>query len=422
MSKKPYPWLTGAVLEEHSRRKHKVISEYFARYLAVRCQLPQQSRFRLAIVDGFAGGGRYKCGSPGSPLIFINELRAAAEQFNIKRQAEGMSPLDIECLLILNDFDKDTIELLKKHAAPLIAEISGNVPRLHLRVEYRNRKFDELYPEVKQLLERGSYQNVLFNLDQCGTGSVEINTIANIVASFTSVEIFYTFGIQTLLAFLHQTNRAALAKQLAPFGVSADHLSQLDDLMSKDTWLGVAERIVFDSFRRCAGYVSPFSIHNPDGWRYWLIHFANSVRARQEYNNVLHQNSSTQAHYGRSGLHMLSYDPSEADSMLYLFDEKGRDKARKQLYDDIPRLITSYGDAIPVGDFYASIYNATPAHMLDINSAIIENPDLEVTTEQGGGERRKANTIKTSDVLRLKKQRSFFPIFFDEQNGRGSDA
>lgn len=50
MSKKPYPWLTGAVLEEHSRRKHKVISEYLARYLAVRCQLPQQSRFRLAIV------------------------------------------------------------------------------------------------------------------------------------------------------------------------------------------------------------------------------------------------------------------------------------------------------------------------------------------------------------------------------------
>ncbi|MGY4428964.1 three-Cys-motif partner protein [Bradyrhizobium sp. F1.13.1] len=263
MSKKPYSWLTGAVLEEHSRRKHKVIGEYFARYLAVRCQLPQQSRFRLAIVDGFAGGGLYKCGSPGSPLVFINELRVAAEQFNIKRQDEGMSPLDIECLLVLNDFDEDTIELLKKNAASLIAEISANVPRLHLRVEYRNKKFDELYPEVKQLLERGSYRNVLFNLDQCGTGSVEISTISDIVASFTSVEIFYTFGIQTLLAFLHQTNRAALAKQLAPFGVNADHLSQLDALMSKDTWLGAAERIVFDSFRRCASYVSPFSIHNP---------------------------------------------------------------------------------------------------------------------------------------------------------------
>jgi len=27
--------------------KHKVVGEYVARYLAVRCQLPQQSRFRL---------------------------------------------------------------------------------------------------------------------------------------------------------------------------------------------------------------------------------------------------------------------------------------------------------------------------------------------------------------------------------------
>lgn len=60
MSKKPYSWVAGAVLEEHSRRKHKVIAEYVARYLTVRCQLPQQSRFRLAIVDGFAGGGQYK--------------------------------------------------------------------------------------------------------------------------------------------------------------------------------------------------------------------------------------------------------------------------------------------------------------------------------------------------------------------------
>ncbi len=416
MSKKPYSWVAGAVLEEHSRRKHKVIAEYVARYLTVRCQLPQQSRFRLAIVDGFAGGGQYKCGSPGSPLIFINELRVATEQFNIKRQAEGMSPLDIECLLILNDFDKETVELLKTNAASLIAEIKENVPKLHLRVEYRNEKFDELYPEVKQLLERGSYHNVLFNLDQCGTGSVEINTIGDIVASFTSVEIFYTFGIQTLLTFLHQTDRGALARQLAPFGVSPDDLSQLDGLMTKDAWLGAAERIVFESFQRCANYVSPFSIHNPDGWRYWLIHFANSVRARQEYNNILHQNSSAQAHFGRSGLHMLSYDPSEADSMLYVFDAAGRAEAKKQLHDDIPRFITNYGDAIPVGEFYASIYNATPAHMHDINSAIIENPDLEVITEQGGGERRKANMIKTSDILRLKQQRSFFPFFFENQS------
>ena len=56
MTKKQYEWAAGAALEEHSRRKHKILREYFFNYLTVRCQLPHQSRFRLAIIDGFAGG------------------------------------------------------------------------------------------------------------------------------------------------------------------------------------------------------------------------------------------------------------------------------------------------------------------------------------------------------------------------------
>jgi len=64
MVAKPYDWAQGAVLEEHSRRKHKILREYFRQYIIVRCQLPQQTKFRLAIIDGFAGGGRYACGAP----------------------------------------------------------------------------------------------------------------------------------------------------------------------------------------------------------------------------------------------------------------------------------------------------------------------------------------------------------------------
>src|SRR5262245_1711547 len=133
MVEKPYEWEAGAKLEEHSKRKHKVIREYLARYLAVRCQLPQQARFRLAIVDGFAGAGKYQCGTSGSPLIFIEVLREAIETFNVRRLAEGMSPLDIECLLLLNDYDESAIELLKRNVAPLLAEAKANAPRLHLR-------------------------------------------------------------------------------------------------------------------------------------------------------------------------------------------------------------------------------------------------------------------------------------------------
>ncbi|WFU25602.1 three-Cys-motif partner protein TcmP [Bradyrhizobium sp. CB1717] len=103
MVETPCEWADGAKLEEHSKRKHKILREYVFDYLSVRCRLPQQERFRLAIVDGFAGGGRYQCGTPGSPLIFIEELQRAVEAVNTHRSVQGLGAIEVECLLIFND-------------------------------------------------------------------------------------------------------------------------------------------------------------------------------------------------------------------------------------------------------------------------------------------------------------------------------
>jgi three-Cys-motif partner protein len=326
-----------------------------------------------------------------------------------------MVPLDIECLLVFNDDSHDAIELLRTHTEPAVAAIKVETPQLHLQVQYLSKPFEAAYSEIKQLLERGRYRNVLFNLGQCGHSNVELSTLVNILDSFVSAEVFYTFAIKSLIAFLRKANPTFLERQLGLLGINPGDLAALDPLMSNQTWLGTAERMVFESFRASASYVSPFSINNPDGWRYWFIHFANSYRARQEYNDVLHNNSSAQAHFGRSGLNMLSYDPNDDKRSLYLFDVSGRVAAKAQLSKDIPRLLSDFGDTIPVGEFYENIYNMTPAHMDDIHSAIIDNPDLQVVTKTGG-ERRKPNTISADDILRLKKQRSFFPIFLGDQS------
>ena len=414
MTERPYLWKEGATLSEHSHRKHKIVREYFADYLRIRCQLPHQTKFRLAVVDGFAGGGRYDCGSPGSPLIFLEELEGAADALNVNRAVNGMAPLDIECFLLFNDFDRDAIELLKTRVAPLEAKIKTTAPHLHLRVDYMNKNFEVAYPEIKKLLILGQYSNVLFNLDQCGHSHVEKNSLLDILQSFRSAEVFYTFMINSLIAFLHKSNPRRLQSQLAPIGISEEQVRDLQGaILSRREWLGTAERIVFDNFRNCASYVSPFSINNPDGWRYWLIHFSNSYRARQVYNNTLHSNSSMQAHFGRSGLDMLVYDPSHDGPHLYLFDDSGRERSRRQLHDDVPRLVSESGDAISVEDFYGAIYNATPAHSEDVHAVIIENPDLEVITP-AGGERRKSNTIAVGDTIKLKRQLTFFPMFLNK--------
>lgn len=412
MVEKRYEWVDGAKLEEHSRRKHKILREYVFDYLTVRCKLPQQERFRLAIVDGFAGGGRYQCGTPGSPLIFIEELRRATEAVNTQRAVQGLGAIEVECLLIFNDASRDAVELLKTHVAPMQADIAQTCPKLHIRAEYLNSGFEEAYLEIKAFLEQGRYRSVLFNLDQCGDSHVERDTIIDIMRSYPAAEIFYTFMISSLLAFLRKDQPEQLTARLDYLGLKSADIETLNGVMSKNDWLGTAEKIVFDVFRRCAPYVSPFSINNPDGWRYWLIHFANACRARQVYNNILHDNATLQAHFGRSGLNMLSYDPRHDEGMLYLFDDDGRASAKTQLLGDIPRLVTGSGDAMSVIDFYESIYNITPAHADDVHASIIENPDLEVITP-AGGERRKANTINTNDIIKVKTQRSFFPMFLN---------
>ncbi|MHA6159518.1 three-Cys-motif partner protein TcmP [Pseudomonas sichuanensis] len=406
MAGKLYEWLSGAVLDDHSRRKHKILREYFFQYLTVRCQLPQQSRFKLAVIDGFSGGGRYQCGAAGSPVIFIEELKRALRYININRGSQGLGLVTIECFLILNDADKNVTAFLQENLAPVIAEAKETESRLILNTVFFSEPFEQLYPKVKELLSKYRCRNVLFNLDQCGHSHVDRKTILDITRSNPSAEIFYTFAIEALVSYLKKSDPTMLISQLAPVGLREDDIRNLENHLTKKSWLGAAERLVFQAFKECAPYVSPFSINNPSGWRYWLIHFANSYKARQVYNNILHDNSSSQAHFGRSGLNMLSYDPAE-DGSLYLFGESDRENARNELLEDIPRIISESGDAVSVSDFYASIYNETPAHTDDVHAAIIQSPEIEVITP-GGGTRRKPNTITVNDTLKFKSQRTFF--------------
>ena len=408
MVQRLYDWGGGAVLEEHSRRKHKILREYIHDYLYVRCRA-RRSRFRFAIVDGFAGGGRYRCGTAGSPLIFLEELVRASAAVHLDRLANGFTPLEIECRLVLNDASPDAVQALKENVAPLLAEIAELHPLLTIKPVFLQKPFELVYPEIKAALTQDRFRSVIFNLDQCGHSQVDKRTIIDMMAAFRSVEIFYTFSIKSLIAFLQKANPALITRQVQRLDIDPSLFANLDGGLSKQSWLGAAERIVFESFRPCAGYVSPFSINNPEGWRYWLIHFANAYRARQVYNNILHSNSSMQAHFGRSGLDMLSYDPRDEDGRLYLFDTAGRERAVSQLLDDIPRLVSGSGHAVDMTDFYEGIYNLTPAHSDDIHKAIIENPDLEVFTPSGG-RRRMANKISAKDMLKLKPQRSFHHV------------
>jgi three-Cys-motif partner protein len=406
MTRKSYSWRDGAVLDEHSRRKHKILREYLVAYIRTRCQSPPQSLFRLAVVDGFAGGGRYEDGSPGSPVIILEALREGVERINIWRGEQRMQPVRVTCRLILNDDDPEAVECLRGAVAPILAALQ-DVPELAATVEIYNLEWDKLFPDILTSMASDNFRNVIFNLDQYGHSTVPTAHLDTIMRSFASPEVFLTFAIESWLAFLQTTNAQQLARQLQRAGVRRNELDQLQGSISNQATLGLAEKLVFESLKERAAYVSPFSIHNPGGWRYWMLHLAKSQRARQVYNDILHENSSNQAHFGRSGLNMLEYNPREEAGFLYLFDKPARERAREQLLEDIPRFVSGAGDALLVSEFYEQIYNETPAHADDIKAAMIESPELEVRSEDGKL-RRRAHQITPTDVLRFSPQGHFF--------------
>ena len=342
-------------------------------------------------------------------MIFSEVLLNTVNEINIARIDKGMPKVEVDCLMILNDNDPEAAQKLPEAVAPFVAASEETNFSVLLKVVYYQDRFEALVDRLCARIKDGGYRNVIYNLDQCGDSRVNRETIARLMQSENSVEVIFTFAVQSLIAFLSRRNPERVRKRLEYLNLRPEELTFTTQLMSKDEWLGTAERIVFDHFRKTAPYFTPFSINNPNGWRYWLMHFAKNYRARQVYNDVLHDNSSEQAHFGRAGLNMLSYDPSHHTSIRYLFDVDGRNAARQQLPDDISRLVSDGGNTIGISEFYRNIYNETPAHSDDIHAAIFDNPDLEVVTLKKN-KRRFPHTISLDDTLRLKKQKSFHLI------------
>lgn len=404
MARKNIDWSGGAILPLHSKAKLTVLERYFAEYLRVRCRNPFQPRFVLTVVDGFCGAGIYNNGEHGSPIIFLDTLRKVCEEINIYRRNENLREISIECLFIFNDKDRSVIETLNSNLQPFIASCNAT-QNLVVAVEKMSVDFQSDYYKINQILERSRItKNVLFNLDQCGYSLVEPKLIRDLLTRYRSAEAILTFSIQSLLSYL--PSQASLRnKILEKFEVDVTKLDDIEELTGKSEKKGSIERLVFEAFKGCAPYVSPFAINNPEGWRYWLMHFSNQYKARQVYNDLLHEIPNVQGHIGRSGLRMLQYD-SDFEISEYLFRGADRKSALSQLMADIPKSVAEFGGAVSVNDFIESICNETPAHSKDILNALVKNPELQVITENGKP-RRSIAGVKRTDHIEMEKQRSF---------------
>ncbi|MBL3562652.1 three-Cys-motif partner protein TcmP [Rhodovulum sulfidophilum] len=400
MVKRQYDWENGAKIGPHSKIKLEIIKEYIHEYVRVRCSLPQQERFRLSFVDGFCGAGSYECGTLGSPLMAMQTLKSVSAEVNLRRKVDGFKPISFEFYMYFNDLSSAAIQNLQGRVDAFLQEHQDESSGAIFCVKYFEGDFGRNLPSISQMVLASRVRNTIFNLDQYGHADVSEDHLRAALALTRSSEVFLTFSIKSFLAFISPAVRQDTR-------IFDGQISDISLHKTKKEWLAAVEKVVFEEFQTLANFVSPFSINNQNGWEYWLVHFANSFRARQVYNDILHRKKNSQAHVGRSGLQMLRYNSIE-DASLYLFDANSRRGAREELLADIPKFLKDCTPeaSLSVAEFFGQTYNQTPAHSDDLNSALIKSPEVEILTA-AGGKRRKPQMIKRTDTIRLTRQRSF---------------
>lgn len=411
MVKHIYPWADGVPLEDHTAKKLNILRSYFHNYLRVKCT-PLNRKFRIAIVDGFAGGGAYKCGTSGSPLVFLEELAAFADQTVMWRKQRNIPALEsIECLFIVNEIDAEANLKLDGLLSQWEIENKLSQRLLNVKIQRLKKPFIEIYPDIKARLIHARFSNVLFNLDPCGYTQVSLPFIQDVLGAFKSAEVFYTFMIGSLFNYSSWSDPKRTNALVQTFCGTQEQFFEDKSFRKKGEWLGAVEKIIYTEFARSAKFASPFAINQSGnrGYNYWLMHFANSHRAREVYNDVLYQNAGDQAHYGKSGLQMLGYTSVDVGVQKFDWGDDLREANVVSLQSDLPRAISEFGDAIDIQSLKASIYNGTTSHSDDLKSVLIDHTDIEVLTKTGG-KRRSPSAISDDDIVRLNEQRQLFPI------------
>ena len=101
------------LVEPHSEAKLRVLRRYLREYFDRLNMYLARDEFKIDLVDGFSGGGAYRSANgtvSGSPLIMLEETKAAEERLNENRK----KPLRFNCKYYFFDVKEDHTNHLKK--------------------------------------------------------------------------------------------------------------------------------------------------------------------------------------------------------------------------------------------------------------------------------------------------------------------
>lgn len=237
---------------------------------------PRRDVLKLTIVDGFAGGGQYMRGGilvPGSPLIVLNEIEAAAACVNAQRT----KPISIDSKFVFVEHKKANVEFLKAlvQASPHASLIGDNLHIIH-------DSFENALPSIiKDIKFRGRAERAIFFLDQYGYSDVSFHTIRMILDQLANPEIILTFNVDWLIAYLSTDER--FLKAVKPIELSLNDVRQMLHVKGQREARWFIQNILYKHLvqHTNARYYTPFFIKSTESHRaYWLVHISKHLKER----------------------------------------------------------------------------------------------------------------------------------------------
>jgi three-Cys-motif partner protein len=398
-------------LEDHSAKKLDLLHDYLVLYLQIVLKNTSGKEVQeITLIDGFAGGGTYQGNKLGSPITLLKAVEAA--EFIINQGREKQTRIIPVCYFIEKDPDAFAcLEATLKH--------HGYESRVGKTIHLRRADFavcaPEIVADINNRHKRGGNRTIFF-LDQCGWTEISANTIQKLEQQlYHRPEFIVNFAISWLTDFLSDKTKGTIEKSLHRLGL--DGFVDIAAMMKLrvelgGNWQHAVEAHIGEGFRKATGiaYFSPFYIEPQGNHRgYWLLHLAQSARARSAMAEIHWSKANRSKHYGYLGYEMLSFKPT-LDHTQFIdgmsFGEESQKQCEAALTEDFARLITdSHKGGIRFKNFIDQTSNkimATSPMVNDVIWRLCQTTDFEVICPSG--RRKRTRNFSDDDIILPRKQ------------------
>lgn len=420
MTRSTYSWKDGpAQIQQHSVAKHEVLREYLVAYFKTLVVAPGQESVRLTLVDGFAGGGLYTHADTlqpvlGSPFVMLEAAREAEATIGLGRQKS----LDWRLDYFFVEANRHARALLE---TTLRSE--GYGPRIGKDIRVLKGQFSQHVDSIVEFIKSKNPNTgrSVFLLDQYGYSDVPTSQVRDILTRLPKAEVILTFNVDSFINYASDGAKTQVALDRIGLGGAMDGRS-FDDIRhgEKDARLYIQSRLHKELVRQCgAAYYTVFFIRTTGHGVYWLVHLSQHPKARDVMTEVHWKKNNHFIHYGGAGIDMFGLLGYQAKSDLSLsgqnelgfcFDDVAGAASVAALQDQLIERIHALPNGIRFSDLFAAVCNTSPADSGKYRRALAQLVDHKalVISSTSGAERRKATTIRDSDLLHASRQGSIF--------------